>query len=136
MDALIVVLGGNDLLRGIFPEFSRANLDGILQIAGSRGIPVLLVGQRAPENYGPQYKSEFDAIYGDLAEKHDALLFEDFFAPIDALDKTGDRREVRRIYMQDDGIHPNAEGVKLVVQAVGPLARRLIDRATELDDSE
>ena len=128
VEALIVALGGNDLLRGILADFSRSNLDGILQKAGARGIPVLLVGQTAPENYGHTYKSDFDAIYADLAEKHGVLLFEDFFSP---LVEMGDRREVRRIYMQSDGIHPNAKGVKVVVRSLGPWVRKLIARARE-----
>lgn len=49
VDALIVALGGNDLLRGIAPEVSRANLQGILSAAAANSVPVLLVGMQAPE---------------------------------------------------------------------------------------
>jgi acyl-CoA thioesterase-1 len=72
-DALIVALGGNDLLRGIPPEASRANLDGILAEAAARDLPVLLIGLQAPGNYGPDYKAAFDAMYPDLAEEYGAL---------------------------------------------------------------
>ncbi len=126
VEALVVVLGGNDLLRGIIPEVSRSNLDGILHRAGERDIPVLLVGQTVPENYGPDYKREFEAIYSDLAEEHGTLLFEEFFAPLYEL---GTRREVRRRYMQSDGIHPNSEGVQVIVRSIGPWVRKLIERA-------
>jgi acyl-CoA thioesterase-1 len=54
VNALIVTLGGNDLLRAIPPEASRANLDAILETALARGVSVLLVGMEAPGNFGPK----------------------------------------------------------------------------------
>jgi len=57
INGMIVALGGNDVLRGIDPDVVRANLDGILQIADSKGIEVLLVGMRAPGNFGTEYQS-------------------------------------------------------------------------------
>ena len=125
-DALIVVLGGNDLLRGILPEHSRESLNGILAAASNRGLPVLLAGHEAPSNYGPEYKDEFEAIYPELAEMYGAILYPKFFT---ALDAEGDRQEVRRRYMQDDGIHPNSEGVALIVASVGPFVVDLIREA-------
>ncbi len=125
-DALIVVLGGNDLLRGIQPAHSRENLDGILSFAAGRGVPVLLTGHEAPSNYGPEYKAEFEAMFEELSERHGALLYPRFFA---ALDAKGDRREVRRLYMQDDGIHPNREGVAVIVKSIGPMVLELAARA-------
>lgn len=55
-DAVIVELGGNDLLRGIDPAFSRDNLDAMLTELGAQGIPVLLAGLEVPLNYGPDFK--------------------------------------------------------------------------------
>jgi acyl-CoA thioesterase-1 len=81
VDALIVALGGNDLLRGLPPEASRANLDGILAEAEARGLPVLLIGLEAPGNYGPEYKAAFDGMYPELATAYDALLVESFLGP-------------------------------------------------------
>jgi acyl-CoA thioesterase-1 len=128
VDALIVALGGNDLLRGIDPAISRANLDGILAVARDRGLPVMLVGMSAPGNYGPDYKASFDAIYPDLAEAYGTLLFPGFLDPLMSLD---DRGGALRDYMQPDGLHPNAEGVVRIVQAMGPTVLRLLDRAAE-----
>ncbi|MDT8343920.1 MAG: arylesterase [Thermohalobaculum sp.] len=116
-DAVIVALGGNDLLRGIEPTESRANLDAMLTALGLRGLPVLLVG-RAPLNYGPDYKAEFDAIYPDLAAQHDAILHPDF---LDGL--AGEAG-----LFQDDGLHPNAAGVARMVAAIGPRVIELIGR--------
>lgn len=119
-DAVIVALGGNDLLRGIPPEESRANLDAMLAELDRRGLPVLLAGMSAPRNFGPEYKDAFDAMYPELAEKHGAILHENFLAGLGA----GDRDLI-----QDDGIHPNAEGVARMVEAIGPKVRRLVERA-------
>jgi len=129
VDAMIVALGGNDLLRAIPPETSRANLDGILQAAQSAGVPVLLVGLQAPGNYGPEFKAAFDAMYPELAETYGTLHVNSFF---DALtDATGgDRGAAIAAYMQPDGIHPNAEGVARIVAAIGPEVERLIARAS------
>lgn len=127
VDAMIVALGGNDLLRGIPPETSRANLDGILQAARARGVAVLLAGLPAPGNFGPDYQREFDAIFPDLAARYDALLVPDFLGGLEAA-AGGDRQAVLSAYMQADGIHPNAAGVALVVEALGPRVEQLIER--------
>ncbi|MCU4653027.1 arylesterase [Roseibacterium sp. SDUM158016] len=126
-DALIVALGGNDLLRGLPPEASRANLDGILAEAAARGLPVLLIGLSAPGNYGPDYKAAFDAIYPDLAEQYGALHVESFLAPLSQAAEADPAAALVR-YMQPDGIHPNAEGVALIVEALGPEVEALLGR--------
>lgn len=127
VDAMIVALGGNDLLRGIDPSVSRANLDGILQAAAEADVAVLLVGMQAPGNYGPEYKAAFDTIYPDLAETYETLLALSFFAGISA---ENDLAEARA-YMQADGIHPNAEGVIKIVAELGPDVLDLIARAED-----
>jgi len=124
VDAMMVALGGNDLLRGIDPEVSRANLDAILSEAAARDVEVLLVGMAAPGNYGAGYKAAFDAIYPDLADRYGALLAPDFFAGLGE----GDPAELQR-YFQPDGIHPNAEGVARIVAALGPHVADLIEGA-------
>ena len=123
VDAMIVALGGNDLLRAIPPEASRANLDGILKAASTRNIPVLLIGLSAPGNYGPDYKTAFDAIYPELAEEYGALYVESFLG---ALQAEADQGAALRQFMQSDGIHPNADGVEKIVAALGPQVRALI----------
>ncbi len=121
VDGMIVTLGGNDLLRGLPPGAARDNLSGILDVAEARGVEVLLVGMQAPLNYGPDYKAAFDAIYPDLAAEYGTLYAESFLAPImEASDP--------RALMQGDGLHPNAEGVARVVDALGPSVEALIDR--------
>ena len=121
VEALIVTLGGNDLLRGLPPEAARDNLDGILEAADAAGVQVLLVGMQAPLNYGPDYKAAFDAIYPDLAASHGALYAESFLAPVV-------RAADPAALMQGDGIHPNTAGVALIVAALGPQVEALIAR--------
>ena len=125
IDAMIVALGGNDLLRGIPPEAARTNLDGILQVAAERGLEVLLIGMQAPGNYGPDYKQAFDSIYPDLSARYGTLYLDNFFA---GLMQDGDMPENPMEFMQMDGIHPNSEGVRRVVEAIGPKVEDLIAR--------
>lgn len=125
VDAMIVALGGNDVLRGIDPATSRANLEGILQAAAAKDVPVLLVGISAPGNYGPDYKAAFDAIYPELAAQYGTLHYINFLqAILDHAEKTGSMQDV----MQEDGIHPNPAGVKLIVAAMGPSVLKLVGR--------
>lgn len=120
-DAMIVTLGGNDLLRGIDPRESRRNLEKILEVADARDVRVLLVGLQAPGNYGPEYKTAFDAIYPELSKAYGALYVESFFAGLGV----GTAAELQR-YFQADGLHPNKEGVARIVAALGPEVMRLI----------
>jgi len=124
-DGVIVLLGGNDLLRGLAPEEARANLARILQAAEARGIKILLIGMKAPRNYGPDYKQAFDAIYPELAGRFGAVLHPDAFAGIAA--EAGEDPAAAQAYVQDDGIHPNAKGVALNVAALGPAALQLVE---------
>jgi acyl-CoA thioesterase-1 len=124
-DAMIVTLGGNDLLRAIPPEASRANLEGILQAAQSAGVAVLLVGMEAPGNYGPEFKAAFDAMYPELAATYGVLHVDSFLGALSAAAEV-DPRAAMAAYMQPDGIHPNADGVALIVEALGPEVEHLI----------
>ncbi|SFR32058.1 arylesterase [Litoreibacter janthinus] len=126
VDAVIVALGGNDVLRGLPPEQARENIDGILTKINARGLPALIAGIDAPSNFGQDYEAAFEALYTDLATKHDALVFPNF---LEGLTQIEDRAMVMREHMQRDGIHPDASGVELVVDAIGPAVLELISRA-------
>lgn len=126
VDAMIVALGANDVLRGIAPEVARANLTGILDVATARDLPVLLVGVVAPSNYGPDYKAAFDTMYPELAQAYGTLYYEDFLYGVTSLP---DRSAALAQYIQPDGLHPNADGVALVVDAMGPIVLDLVERA-------
>ncbi|MFT5158620.1 MAG: acyl-CoA thioesterase-1 [Paracoccaceae bacterium] len=124
IDAVIVALGGNDMLRGIDPANARQNLAGILRATRAKGRPVLLVGLDAPSNFGLDYKTTFDAIYPELALEYDALLHASYLG---ALEEGRSRAEVLQTLMQSDAIHPNADGVAIIVQSLGPKVLLLID---------
>jgi len=126
VDAMIVALGGNDYLRGLDPAISRANLDGILTQAQARGVEVLLIGITAGANYGPDYKQSFDNMYTDLAAAHDVPLYPSWFAGLQAV---AGMAEGVSDFMQPDGIHPNADGVAVIVAAMGPSVLALADSA-------
>ncbi len=130
VDAMIVTLGGNDLLRGLDPAQARGNIEGIMQAADVAEVEVLLVGMQAPGNYGPAYKEQFDAIYPELAEEFGSLYLESFFAGLQEGGETPDPATLRP-YFQADGIHPNAEGVARIVEGIGPQVLALIAQARE-----
>jgi len=123
VDGVIVALGGNDLLRGIAPEVSRANLDKILRATKEADVKVLLIGVPAPGNYGPDYKAAFDAIYPELAAKYGALYAPNFLSGV-----IGTNGRAKPGMMQGDGLHPNPKGVALIVAALGPAVLELVAR--------
>lgn len=116
-DAVIVWLGGNDLLRGIDPARSRDNLAAMAAELEAGGLPLLIISMRAPLNYGPDFQQAFDAMYGDVAAEHGALLLDGVFEGLVGTDM-----------MQSDGIHPNAKGVAQIVGVVGPRVLDLLGR--------
>ena len=121
--AVVVALGSNDMLRGIDPDTTRDNLDGILKIAQSHNLRIMVVGVLAPLNYGPEYKNTFDAVFPDLAQKYSALYVESFFTPF--LSENSDISAMKD-KMQSDGMHPNELGVAQIVNYIGPKVAQLI----------
>lgn len=117
VDAMLITLGGNDLLRGLNPNASRENLDGILTRLAREGIPAMLAGLPAPGNYGPEFQRAFERMYIDLAGIHDVPLYPNFMQP---MTEKADAGASFAELMQDDHIHPNTEGVALIVGGIGP----------------
>lgn len=116
-DALIVTLGGNDLLRGIQPSETRSNIDSIVKQATDRGLKVLIVPMEAPGNFGPDYKAQFDALYPEIAQTHGAAITQPFFRLL--APDASDPGQIAQ-WMQADGLHPNKDGVAKVVANLGP----------------
>ena len=110
--ALILELGANDMLRGLDPAEAKANLSAILDRAKEKGLPVLLAGIAAPGNYGTDYRAAFDAMWPDLSAAYGTLLVTDFLGPVkDAVNAGTPMQDL----VQEDGLHPNARGVDLIV---------------------
>ena len=115
--ALVLLgLGGNDMLRGIGPGQTRANLDAMLAELRKRDIPVLLTGMVAAPNLGADYAKAFDPIYPELAAKYDASLYP-FILDNVVTDKS---------LMLGDNMHPNAKGVKIVAASLAPLVEQAL----------
>lgn len=117
-DLAIVALGANDMLRGQPPAQAKANLDAILGELGKRGIPVILSGMLAAPNLGPAYGKEFNAIYPTLAKMHGATLQPFFTQGVTANPKL----------LLADGMHPNRQGVALMVKNIQPLVVRKLPK--------
>jgi acyl-CoA thioesterase I len=115
-DALIVELGGNDMLRGMKPEATKTTLAAILDKARAAHLPVLLAGMRAAPNLGGEYAGQFAGIYSSLAKEYDVLLYPFFLENV-----AGDPK-----LNQPDGLHPTADGVEIIVQKILPSVEALL----------
>lgn len=107
---LMVELGGNDALRALPPAQLEANLERIVIAARQAGVPVMIAGMLAPTNLGADYGADFAAAYRRVVDRY-GLTFYPFF-----LDGLVGRPEL----FQEDGIHPNAAGVEVVVERTLP----------------
>lgn len=112
----VVALGGNDLLQGVDPAQTKANLRGILQKLKARGVRTVLVGVAAPPRIGASYAREFNAIYPSLAKAFGVPLYADILAGV-----VGDPK-----LMQPDGIHPNAQGAKKIGEALAAVVAKAL----------
>ncbi|WP_324826847.1 arylesterase [Qipengyuania zhejiangensis] len=104
-DLVILELGGNDMLRGLSPAETRTHFETMLTELKRRDIPVLLMGMRAPPNYGPEYQAEFDALYGALAKEYGTGLIPFWLEAI--------YQDTSKF--QADRIHPTVDGIEILV---------------------
>ena len=118
--ALVILgLGGNDMLRGIGPDQTRANLDAMLAELQKRKIPVLLTGMMAAPNLGSDYAKKFNPIYPELASKYEASFYP-FILDNVVTDKS---------LMLGDNMHPNAKGVAVIAEGLAPLVEQALPNA-------
>ena len=110
---LILELGANDGLRGLSVATMKENLGTIITRAKERRIVVILTGMEAPPNYGPEYIRSFRSAFQDVAREHRVL-----FIPF-LLDKVAGQTALN----QADGIHPNADGARIVADTVWTVLR-------------
>ncbi|HET6161836.1 MAG TPA: arylesterase [Dongiaceae bacterium] len=115
---MILALGANDMLRGLDPGAARANLEKIIEKAEAAHVETILAGMLAPPNLGTEYKNAFDAIYPGLAKAHN-LLFMPFLL-----------QDVAQIsdLNQADGLHPNGNGVAVMVRNLLPYVTQAMDK--------
>lgn len=112
-DLAIVELGANDMLRGLKPAQTRANLDAIVAELTRRRIPVLIAGMRAAPNLGRPYAAAFEPVFPAVARRYQARLYPFFLAGVAG----------NRTLLQADGMHPNPHGVAVIVRNILPAVR-------------
>ena len=115
---VILELGANDALRGLPPEQTRKNLEAIINRLQKEQIVVLLAGMRSPRNFGFNHYNKFDRIFPELAEQYEVAFYPFFLEGV---------ATVRR-YNLSDGMHPNPEGVKVIVQGILPTVEAVLNQ--------
>ena len=117
-DIVILETGANDGLRGVDPALTRSNIDAIVTRFQSEGVVVVLAGMEMVRNLGPAFTQAFHAIYPDIAETHGLILMPFFLEGVAGNPQLN----------QPDGIHPTAEGYRIVTANLYPYVREAIAR--------
>ncbi len=112
----LVALGGNDLLQGLDPSLTRANLRAIIQRLKERNIRVVLAGVTAPALLGVDYARRFNALYPELAREQGVFYAPDFYTGVIGVSR----------FMQRDGIHPNADGARVIAERLAPVVAQAL----------
>lgn len=111
-DVVILELGANDALRGLPAQTTRENLDKMMARLNERNITVFLMGMLAPPNMGSDYEQEFNTIYPELANKYQVEFYPFFLDGVAGIPELN----------ISDGIHPNPEGIAVMVEKILPVA--------------
>ena len=117
-DLAILALGANDMLRGLAPARTRADLEAIVAELKRRKIPVLIAGMLAAPNLGPRYGSDYNRIFPDLARKYGAALYPFFLAGVAG----------NPALALPDRVHPNFQGIKGMVSGITPAVLKALGR--------
>ncbi len=115
-DGVILALGANDGLRGIRPDITRQNLITMIEYLQHQQTPVLLMGMLAPPNLGSEYATQFNSIYPELAASYQLPFYPFILEGVALVPELN----------QLDGIHPNAEGVKKIVENITPTVNNFV----------
>ncbi len=113
---VVIALGGNDLLQGLDPKTTRANLESIVKRLKARRIGVVLTGLHAPDEIGRGYARDFNAVFPAVAKAHGVPFYPDLLAGVSR----------NPALNQGDAIHPNAQGAAIVAAALAPLVARAL----------
>ncbi|GLI93484.1 arylesterase [Methylocystis echinoides] len=115
-DVALLELGANDMLRGLSPKDARANLEKIIEAFRSKGVKVVLAAMVSGDNWGQAYRQQFDSIFPDLAAKYGVTMVPFFMEGV-----WGDPS-----LLIGDGLHPNAAGVRKVVEKIAPYVEKTL----------
>lgn len=118
VDIFVLGLGGNDGLRGVPVNASKANLEGIIDKVRARNpaAKVVLSGMQMPPSLGPDYIRAFAAMYPEIADKKEAILVPFLLEGVGGVSALN----------LSDGIHPNAEGHRMVAETVWSVLKPLL----------
>lgn len=122
---LIVALGGNDGLRGLPVSQLKDNLGRIIQRAQARGVTVILAGMEAPPNWGDEYTKGFHDVYPALAKQYHVTLVPFLLEGVAGIDRLNQR----------DGIHPTAEGDRMVADTVWKVLQPVVERGAAVEQA-
>ena len=117
-DLCVVALGGNDLLQGLDPKRTRANLEKIIARLKARRIRVVLAGLQPPPVIGRNYAREFQAIFPAIAKATGVPLYPNLLAGVAQIPR----------FNQRDGFHPNREGVAVIAKSLAPVLIKALGR--------
>ncbi len=120
-DFVILELGANDMLRAVDPAVTRENLRKMLDILKAKKIPVLLAGMKATPNLGDEFVKSYAAMYKALAKQYHAVYYPFFMEGV----------TTHADLVQEDGLHPTAEGVVVVVDNMLPAVKKLLKQKTK-----
>ncbi|MEW6130319.1 MAG: arylesterase [Acidobacteriota bacterium] len=118
---VIIELGANDMLRGQPVEAMKKNLSAIIERAKAKGATVLLAGMEAPTNSGADYRRKVHEAFPQLAKEHRVTLIPFFLEGVAGMQTLN----------QQDGIHPNPEGTRLVMETVYKYLQPLLEKARQ-----
>lgn len=123
VEIFVLELGANDGLRGIPLEETRRNLEEIIEVVRSKNpdTQIILAGMQIPPNMGPDYTADFQKIYPELAEKYDLELIPFLLEGV-----AGNPQ-----YNQEDGIHPTAQGNKIVAENVWKVLKSTLNQTSK-----
>ena len=118
---VVIALGANDGLRGVPVKTSKENLQKIIDMAIKKKIIVVLAGMYLPQNYGDEYRKNFEKMFSELA-KANGVIFMPFLLK--------DVARVKELNI-DDGIHPNEEGHKLMAKNLKPFIEKALEKVSK-----
>ena len=113
---VLIELGGNDALRGLSLDMTRANLDKMIDLSQAAGAQVIVAGMQIPPNYGPAYTKQFRDLFPDVAQENNAALIPFFLAGL----------EMDRSLFIEDGIHPAEHAQSILLDNVWPVLDPLL----------
>ena len=117
-NGIIIELGINDVFQGLGLGEAERNLQKMIELCQSKKVPVLLVGMKAPPYAGIIYQQKFDKMYVSLAKKYNILLYPFFMKGL--IEMESDSAKMNSNYILNDKIHPNPQGIDLMVKNILP----------------